>query len=162
MGQQLVDCDPSSNGCSGGWLDKAYDYISSAGGIVSQSDYPYTGVDGECNVPDVIPAAMCSGARAVEATEGALQEAVGNVGPISVALCGLSSAFQQYSGGIFDNKHCGTQLTHAVAAVGYDTNQNYWIVRNEWGTSWGEDGYMRMIKGKNMCGVLSHSCYPNV
>merc|ERR1712080_514757 len=104
----------------------------------------------------------CSGPRSVGASEGALQEAVGNVGPISICLCASSSAFGQYSGGIFDDPSCGTSINHAVACVGYDTNQNYWIVRNSWGTSWGESGYIRMVKGKNMCGMLSNSCYPSL
>merc|ERR1712168_907344 len=64
--------------------------------------------------------------------------------------------------GIFDDASCGTSINHAVACVGYDTNQNYWIVRNSWGTSWGESGYIRMVKGKNMCGMLSNSCYPSM
>jgi len=162
--QQLVSCDPSSHGCSGGWPSKSYNYIAGQGsrGIVSQSAYPYTASDSSCNVPSSPAAATCSGPRSVGASEGALQEAVGNVGPISICLCASSSAFGQYSGGIFDDPSCGTSINHAVACVGYDTNQNYWIVRNSWGTSWGESGYIRMVKGKNMCGMLSNSCYPSL
>jgi len=166
--QQLVSCDPSSHGCSGGWPSRSYDYISGQGsnGIDTQSSYPYTASDSSCDYSKTQDgqnvAATCTGPHSVGSSEGALQEAVGNVGPISICLCASSSAFGQYSGGIFDDASCGTSINHAVACVGYDTNQNYWIVRNSWGTSWGESGYIRMVKGKNMCGMLSNSCYPGV
>jgi len=166
--QQLVSCDPSSHGCSGGWPSRSYNYIAGQGsnGIDTQSSYPYTASDSSCDTSktsdNMNVAATCSGPRTVGASEGALQEAVGNVGPISICLCASSSAFGQYSGGIFDDPSCGTSINHAVACVGYDTNQNYWIVRNSWGTSWGESGYIRMVKGKNMCGMLSNSCYPSM
>merc|ERR1712080_41728 len=143
-----VDCDTNASGCNGGWPDLSYNYVAGAGGLVSQSAYPYDARDHSCTVNVVNPVATCSGPTMV--------------GPISICLCASSSAFGSYQGGIFDDPSCPTSINHAVAAVGYDTNQNYWIVRNSWGTSWGESGYMRMIKGKNMCGVLSHSCYPNV
>merc|ERR1711890_225334 len=107
-------------------------------------------------------AATCSGPSSVGASEGALEEAVGNVGPISICLC-ASGSFGQYSGGIFDDTSCSHSINHAVACVGYDNAQDFWIVRNSWGASWGESGYIRMKKkGQNLCGMLSNSCYPNL
>merc|ERR1712080_772077 len=78
------------------------------------------------------------------------------------AVCALEGQWAIHQGSLPDDPSCGTSINHAVACVGYDTNQNYWIVRNSWGTSWGESGYIRMVKGKNMCGMLSNSCYPSL
>jgi len=166
--QQLVSCDTNSHGCNGGWPSKSYNYIGGQGsnGIDTQSSYPYTASDSACDHQKTSDnqnvAATCSGPSSVGASEGALEEAVGNVGPISICLC-ASGSFGQYSGGIFDDTSCSHSINHAVACVGYDNAQDFWIVRNSWGASWGESGYIRMKKkGQNLCGMLSNSCYPNL
>lgn len=85
--------------------------------------------------------------------------------PISVAIQANRMVFQLYNGGIFDSSSCGTSLDHAVALVGYGTDggQAYYILRNSWGTSWGESGYMRIAtdgNGDGICGVQMEPCYP--
>lgn len=87
--------------------------------------------------------------------------------PVSVAIEADKPIFQQYRGGIFDSEECGTGLDHAVLIVGYgkdDEGREFWIMRNSWGTSWGEDGYMRMAieEGRGTCGVQMAPLYPNV
>jgi len=166
--QQIVSCDPSSQGCNGGWPDKVYNYVGGQGsnGVDTQSSYPYTASDSACDRQKTSDnqnvAATCSRPHSVGSSEGALEEAVGNVGPISICL-DAAGAFHSYSGGIFNDASCGHSINHAVACVGYDNGQDFWIVRNSWGTSWGESGYIRMKKrGQNLCGMLSESCYPDL
>jgi len=86
--------------------------------------------------------------------------------PISVSIEADKAVFQLYTSGVFDSSACGTNLDHAVALVGYGTQagQDYFILRNSWGTSWGEQGYMKIANtgnGVGICGVLSDPLYPN-
>jgi C1A family cysteine protease len=160
--QQLVDCAGSAGnqGCNGGLMDYAFEWIISNKGICTEAAYPYTGVDGRCKT-GCAPAATISGYKDVTSgSEAALKTAV-SMNPVSVAIEADQSAFQFYSGGVF-SAACGTQLDHGVLAVGYGTQgaQNYWIVKNSWGTSWGEAGYIRMVMGKNECGISLAASYP--
>ena len=91
------------------------------------------------------------------------------IGPVSIALAASSYVFQYYSGGILNSSSCGTALDHGVTLVGYgaDSNNNaYWIVKNSWGASWGEQGYIRIARssamGPGVCGLLQWSSYPQV
>jgi len=164
--QQLVSCDKTDSGCQGGLPDNANAYIAGQGsnGLDTQSSYPYTGRDDACqnsktqDNQDVC--ATITGHTNVGRSESALQEAVGNVGPITIGV--NASPWSHYSGGVYDDPSCGAQLNHAVCAVGFDTNQGYWIVRNSWGGSWGEQGYIKMVMGKNMCGLANDASYPNM
>jgi len=167
--QQLVSCDRSSSmGCNGGYPCRAYDYVHKQGtnGVDTQTSYPYHATTGTCDTAKTSDgqdvAATANGPHMLAESEDALKEAVGNVGPVSIALA-ASGAFQHYSGGILDTPSCSGSINHAVTAVGYDTAQNYWIVRNSWGSSWGESGYVRIVMGKNMCNMINHFlCYPEV
>jgi len=166
--QHLVSCDPYTSGCNGGWPYLSYDYICTdrtTKGLDTEASYPYTsggGNTGTCNNAivddDQNIAATCSGKVIVGTSEAALEEAVA-LGPVSICLT-VSSAWSSYSGGIFDDPTCGQSVNHAVTAVGYDKSAGYWLVRNSWGGSWGEGGYIKMVKNKNMCNMLSHSVYP--
>merc|ERR1712168_1424243 len=167
--QQLVSCDTGSHGCQGGFPNKCYDYVAEQGewGIKTEESYPYTANNTECdyqktNSTEDVAAVCTLGNHHVDKTDEALQEAVGNVGPISICLAAGSKAWGQYKGGIFDSDECGTTINHGVAAVGYNREENYWIVRNSWGSSWGEEGYIRIVMHKNMCNMLQHSVYPNI
>ena len=97
--------------------------------------------------------------------EGALQTAVANVGPISVAIDASTWSFHHYHSGVFVDRECGNgrrDLDHGVAAVGYGTEngQDYWIIKNSWGTNWGEAGYIKMARNhNNMCGVATDANY---
>merc|ERR1712118_515497 len=93
--------------------------------------------------------------------ENALKAAVSKQ-PVSVAIEADKSAFQLYKGGVLDNPACGTQLDHGVLVVGYGTDggKDYWKVKNSWGSTWGEQGYLRMVRNKNQCGIAQQPSYP--
>ncbi|CAN6482417.1 unnamed protein product [Victoria cruziana] len=166
--QELVDCDTSYNqGCNGGLMDYAFQFIINNGGIDSEEDYPYKARDGTCDQ-------YRKNARVVtiddyedvpENDESALMKAVANQ-PVSVAIEAGGRTFQLYDSGIFTGT-CGTELDHGVAAVGYGTENgvDYWIVKNSWGYSWGEKGYIRMQRNvpaapTGKCGIAMEASYP--
>jgi len=170
--QQLVDCstDPKygNEGCNGGWMNMSYQYILDNGGIELEKDYEYTAEDGNCNFDESKVAATITGYVPIkEGSEADLQDAVANKGPVAVAV-EVQMGFEFYSGGIYDGSDCsGTPeaLNHGVLAVGYGTegDQDYWIVKNSWGDSYGEDGYIRMIRNsQDKCGIALAACYPTV
>jgi len=166
--QELVDCAGSSGnqGCNGGLMDYAFEWIQQ-NGLCSEADYRYTGMDGQCRMstctPVVKPGQLTGYTDVPSGDEQSLLAAVAQQ-PVSVAIEADQAVFQFYSGGILDNPGCGTQLDHGVLAVGYDNTNNppYWIVKNSWGSSWGESGYIRMVYGKNECGITLASSYPTV
>jgi len=157
--QELVDCDKSYNeGCNGGLMDYAFQFIINNGGIDSEADYPYKERDGQCDQyrknAKVVSIDDYEDVPAND--EKALQKAVANQ-PISVAIEAGGRAFQLYQSGIFTGR-CGTALDHGVTAVGYGTenDKDYWIVKNSWGGSWGEEGYIRMER--NVAGISTGKC----
>lgn len=164
--QQLVDCSGSEGnvGCNGGLMDSAFEWWIKNGGACSQADYPYTGRDGTCRTTcKNIPETKLSGYVDIkEGDENGLADAVA-LTPVSVAIEADQMAFQFYKSGIF-TAACGTNLDHGVLAVGFDKTpgQNYWIVKNSWGASWGENGYIRLIRGKNQCGIALAASYPKL
>jgi len=165
--QQLVDCSgPEGNqGCNGGLMDYAFQYIITNGGITTEASYPYTAQDGTCNTNVTSAATISSFVDVTSGSETALLAAV-NIGPVSVAIEADQPCFQFYSGGILADPSCGMQLDHGVLAVGYATDSAsgtpFWIVKNSWGTSWGEAGYIRMARNVNECGIAQEASYPVV
>ncbi|NXU40566.1 CATL1 protein, partial [Drymodes brunneopygia] len=169
--QNLIDCtrELGNDGCRGGHVQTAFQYVRDNGGLDSEHAYPYKGMDNSgCRYKPKGRAATCSGFRAVpQGSEGALQQAVAAVGPVSVAVDSSSSDFQFYGSGIFTCPSGQTRLTHAMLLVGYDTaqvgkcNMSYWILKNSWSQCWGDKGYMSLLKDAgNQCGVASRASYP--
>jgi len=162
--QFLVDCVTADFGCGGGLQVDALAYLVDHE-MILESDYAYTasgyGTGSACKYdskPHTSYHTESSGYVQVEANSvQAMKEAVAQA-PLAVAIEADRLSFQLYSGGIFDNTGCGTTLDHAVLVVGYGSEggQEYWIVKNSWGSSWGEEGYIRLAitgDGAGICGV---------
>ncbi|XP_077963843.1 digestive cysteine proteinase 2 [Gasterosteus aculeatus] len=165
--QNLVDCSRSygTYGCSGAWMANAYDYVVS-NGLQSANAYPYTSVDTQpCYYDGRQAVAHIKDYRFIpKGDEQALADAVATVGPITVAIDADHSSFLFYSSGIYDEPNCNpNNLSHAVLLVGYGSEggRDFWIIKNSWGSSWGEGGFMRMVRdGRNSCGVASYALFP--
>uniref|UniRef100_A0ACD5U3N3 Uncharacterized protein n=1 Tax=Avena sativa TaxID=4498 RepID=A0ACD5U3N3_AVESA len=165
--QELVDCDVKGEdqGCEGGLMDDAFKFIIKNGGLTKESSYPYSAVDGKCKSGSTSAATIKSYEDVPTNDEGALMKAVASQ-PVSVAVDGGDMTFQFYSGGVMTGS-CGTDLDHGIAAIGYGTTSDgtkYWLLKNSWGTSWGENGFLRMEKDiadkKGMCGLAMEPSYP--
>jgi len=164
--QQLVDCSRSEGnmGCNGGLMDSAFEYVIKNNGITTEDNYPYTARDGSCQQSGMAAAATISGYTDVpQRDEKSLMSAV-NQQPVSIAIQASGMSFQFYTSGIFDHSLCGHNLDHGVLLVGYDTNSDgdYWIVKNSWGESWGNAGYIWFVRDKDMCGLADSASYPTV
>lgn len=168
--QQLIDCaqEFDNQGCNGGLPSHAFEYIHSVGGLDTEAAYPYLASDSSCSfLKDKVGATVRASKNITFQDEKELEEAVGTVGPVAIAFQ-VTSDFKSYSGGVYNNPACGTspdQVNHAVLAVGYGTDPeagDYWIIKNSWGSDWGEEGYFKMARGKNMCGIADCASYPLV
>merc|ERR1712050_98736 len=160
--QQLVDCDRSDNGCGGGSMESAFAYEEGTG-VCTEGSYQYTARAGSCRSNSCsvgIPRGGVTGYRRVSSSASALMSAV-QQGPVSVAVD--ATKFQSYSSGVLTG-YCGTSLDHGVLVVGYGTadGADYWKVKNSWGSSWGEAGYIRVSREGDMCGILDDASYPVV
>ena len=173
--QELVSCDRIDQGCNGGLMDTAFDFVKHNGGLASESDYPYTsgtGVEPKCllslsasQIPQDSKVAPTGHIDVEPGNIAALQAAVAK-NPVSIAIEADQPAFQSYKSGVF-NGRCGQNLDHGVLLVGYgtmtvdDKKQDYWKVKNSWGASWGLGGYILIERSeKNLCGVLDSASYP--
>jgi len=143
-------------------MDNAFDWVEK-NGICSEADYPYTsggGVTGTCK-KTCKPIVTITGHTDVPSGDEASLKAAVSKQPVSVAIEADRSAFQLYQGGVLDNSACGTNLDHGVLLVGYGTDgKDYWKVKNSWGATWGEEGYIRMVRNKNQCGIATQPSYP--
>ncbi|CAJ1961920.1 unnamed protein product [Sphenostylis stenocarpa] len=166
--QELVDCDSTNDGCDGGYMDYAFEWVINNGGIDSETDYPYTGVDGSCNVTkEERKVVSIEGYSDVGQTDNSLLCATAKQ-PISAAIDGSSLDFQLYTGGIYDGD-CSSDpedIDHAILIVGYGSegDEDYWIVKNSWGTSWGIEGYIYIRRNTNLrygvCAINYMASYP--
>ncbi|XP_045603878.1 digestive cysteine proteinase 2 [Procambarus clarkii] len=159
--QQLVDCmDSYFPG-----VTEAFTYVQENGGINTDAIYPSGIPNGTCRYKPDVTDATCSGYVITEAgNESALESAVRDIGPISVEIDASHISFQFYSSGVYYEPACSPSLLdHAMLIVGYGTvsGEDYWIVKNSWGTGWGESGYINMARNRdNNCGIASDASYP--
>jgi len=174
--QNILDCDKGGNKCQGGSMDQAFGWVAS-NGICSEADDSYKCADqssSECtsstcptSCSQVLKAGDVTGHTDVDQTEGALEAAVAKQ-PVSVAIEADQMVFQHYTGGILTDSACGENLDHGVLVVGYgsENGKKYWKVKNSWGTTFGEEGYIRIEKGATEeggeCGIRKMASFPTV
>ncbi|XP_037716566.1 procathepsin L-like [Drosophila subpulchrella] len=168
--KHLVDCVPyPSNGCFGGWVSVAFNYTRDHG-IATKASYPYEPKQRDCRWKPQCSAGTLRGYVTLKNyDERELAEVVYNIGPVAVSIDHLHEEFNQYYGGILRIPSCKSDkayLTHSVLVVGFGTDPtwgDYWLIKNSYGTEWGESGYFRLARNaNNMCGVASLPQYPLV
>jgi len=170
--QQLIDCSSAygTEGCNGAYVDDAFQYVYAKGGLCTETAYDYTGYEGTCQSTTCGTkyGSIYSYYDVSIDSKSSLIAALAS-GCVTVGIEADSEAYQFYSSGVMSGT-CGTNIDHAVLAVGYgiDGSTEYWKVKNSWGTSWGEDGYIRLCKGcsnngsHGQCGILMEPSYPIV
>ncbi|CAN1255805.1 Cysteine protease RD19A [Linum perenne] len=170
--QQLVDCDHECDpeekgacdaGCGGGLMNSAFEYTLKAGGLMREEDYPYTGTDrSTCKFDKSKIAAKVANFSVISIDEDQIAANLVQSGPLAVAINAVY--MQTYIGGVSCPYICSKRLDHGVLLVGYGSagyspirmkEKPYWIIKNSWGESWGESGYYKICRGKNVCGVDS-------
>jgi len=168
--QNLVDCSRKfgNEGCNGGLMDQAFSYIKSNNGIDTEASYPYQARNGKCRFNASNVAATDTGFVDVKTgDESALESAIATIGPISVAIDASHNSFQLYKSGVYYEPKCKSaqaDLDHGVLAVGYGTSDDgtkYYIVKNSWDVTWGDQGYIQMSRERsNNCGIATDASYP--
>ncbi|KAH0929570.1 hypothetical protein HID58_015297 [Brassica napus] len=170
--QQLVDCDHEcdpeqegscDSGCNGGLMNSAFEYTLKTGGLMREDDYPYTGTDGgTCKLDKSKIVASVSNFSVVSINEDQIAANLVKNGPLAVAL--NAAYMQTYMGGVSCPYICSKRLNHGVLLVGYGSagfsqarfkEKPYWIIKNSWGETWGENGFYKLCKGRNVCGIDS-------
>lgn len=152
--QQIVSCDKKSSGCNGGDPSTAYSYIA-ANGMEKESDYPYTAKTGSCKFVSSKVAVKITGQKKLSGGETGMLTALADH-PMSV--CHDTGGWQNYKSGIMTS--CSKGGGHCTQAIGYASSGDYWIIKNSWGGSWGNSGYLYLKKGKNLCGISNHAGWP--
>jgi cathepsin F/cysteine peptidase B len=163
--QELVSCDTIDSGCNGGLMDNAFEWLQThkEGWIATEASYPYVSGDGNvprCELPKK-NGARIAGHENLPKNEAQMATWMSTNGPIAIAVDATS--WQTYMGGIMTN--CiSSQIDHGVLAVGFDNDHRppYWIIKNSWAASWGEDGYIRVEKGRDECLITSYPCSSKV
>tara|TARA_A100001015_G_scaffold315298_1_gene426804 strand:+ start:6586 stop:7455 length:870 start_codon:yes stop_codon:yes gene_type:complete len=165
--QQLIDCSTQNNGCQGGSMDLAFNYIKN-NGLCSNISYPYVAEDNKCNQNNCDSLINITDYKDVsQNNEKALMRAL-NHQPVSVAIQANKRSFQFYKSGIYSDPNCGFDLDHGVLLVGYGydklNDMDYWILKNSWGEDWGDNGYIKIMRNiddsRGLCGIAMNPSVP--
>ncbi|GAB4839465.1 Cysteine protease rd19a [Ancistrocladus abbreviatus] len=169
--QQLMDCDHEcdpeeygscDSGCNGGLMNNAFEYVLKTGGLQREEDYPYTGTDGVCKFDKSKIAASVANFSVVSLDEAQIAANLVKNGPLAVAINAVY--MQTYIGGVSCPYICSKRQDHGVLLVGFGSagyapirfkEKPYWIIKNSWGENWGENGYYKICRVRNICGVDS-------
>lgn len=168
--QELVDCATGisygSHGCNGGQMEGAFKFVIE-NGQCSLASYPYTAKDGSCQKCSSV--AHISSCSDVKPNDQVSMKAAVAQQPVAVAIEADTRYFQSYSSGILTSSSCGTTLDHGVLTVGYgeENGQKYWLVKNSWGTTWGDKGYVKIARSEStndpgICGISMDPSFPTV
>lgn len=163
--QQFLDCDTTDSGCNGGLEYDGWSFFKQQNeGICTEASYPYKARNGVCQYSSCtlgIPAGGIAGVNHVTSGSAAALQSAIQQQPVAIGIEADQQAFQFYSSGILTGA-CGKNLDHSVLAVGYDTSSQYWLVKNSWGSSWGDSGYIKITMAGDECGILDDASYPSV
>jgi len=144
----------------------AFAYVKKTGGLQHTDTYPYIAAESSCKYKKENSIASLSSHVVLPVNdEAALLCALATVGPISVAIDAGLASFQSYKTGIYNDPACSkTALNHGVLLVGYgvENGQAFWRIKNSWSTKWGDNGYIKIARGENTCGIAKQTCYPVV
>jgi len=162
--QQIVSCDTTDYGCDGGYTEYAYTYVYDNDGIVSATAYPYTSywdTTGTCSYSASTMTTLVTvtdGTYYTLDSEVTMAAHVKTTGPLSICLD--ASDWASYVSGVVST--CGTDVDHCVQAVGLNSDDEYWIVRNSWGTTWGVEGYIYIEYGSDVCAITNDPTYVEI
>ncbi|KAF5194955.1 Cysteine proteinase, partial [Thalictrum thalictroides] len=158
----LEEPDVCDDGCFGGFMNSALEYTLKAGGLQREEDYPYTGIDGKCKFDKTKIVASVANFSVVSLDEGQIAANLVKNGPLAVGI--NADYMQSYIKGVSCPYICSREdIDHAILLVGYGSgyaptrqkDMEYWVLKNSWGESWGEEGYYKICRGYNACGVDS-------
>ncbi|KAF4353196.1 hypothetical protein F8388_014664 [Cannabis sativa] len=165
--QQLVDCVSKNEGCGGGWMEYAFEYIVQNQGITTETNYPYQSIEGTCYTGITSYAQITGYENVPKNNEDALLKAV-SMQPVSVGFQ-VTQSFKLYdpSSGIYTGDDCdNSPINHAITIVGYGEEDGikYWLAKNSWGSTWGDNGYVKILRGgqspQGVCQINNYASYP--
>jgi len=167
--QELVDCSYKNKGCNGGSMDQAFEFIIE-NGLCTNLSYPYVAQQEVCQKEQCEPVVKLSNYSDIEENNEKILKRAVYQQPVSVAIQANKRSFQMYQSGIYSDLDCGFQLDHGVLLVGYGydllNDMDYWIIKNSWGPTWGENGYIRIQRNiedeRGLCGVAMQPSIPIV
>lgn len=166
--QELIDCSTENNGCEGGSMDLAFQYVIE-NGLCNNLSYPYVAIDKQCNNTCKSLVKISNYSDIIPNSEKMLMRALQHQ-PVSVAIQANKRSFQMYHSGIYNDPDCGFDLDHGVLLIGYGYDKgydmDYWIIKNSWSESWGENGYIRVQRNiddsRGLCGIAMDPSVPIV
>lgn len=166
--QNLIDCGKKEyglNGCDGGYQEYGFNFVTEQKGIAAGQKYPYLNKQESCSYNSGLKEAEITGFATITPNdEKTMKEVIATLGPLACSVKGIESLLV-YKEGIYSDEECNkVEVNHSILVVGYgsENGKDFWIVKNSWDKTWGEEGYFRLPRGKNFCGIASECSYPIV